>query len=568
MGDERLSRLRRNAKYIANEPQEQQELNNLLAGEVDIVRSVEPAGWQNLVLEVEGEKIPFHRLHNPFDEWADKMLASDSPEILICCGSGFGYQLPGLLARAERAKKIVVVETRVEPLLVFLTELELENFLSDEVEILYAPEPERLAGFLKKQFHRYHPTLLKFLPLESFGLLEPGYVEAVVQDIQDAWNRHLIYLKSMEEQHTELIRNTKLNLQSVHESHRLKKGSARGRRVAILASGPSLDYNLPLLSALGEYVHLLAVGSALVPVQECGVEPDMVIVSDPQQVNAAHFPDDEYNLQLAFDPVIPNSIVRKFRGDKLVYNIGHGIVELLESKFGLTRLRGWGTVSSSALALAAEAGFDEILLVGTDFSFFDKIVHTESYLLQSATEDYRVAVDAVGKEVRTTETLNDYADYLNGQIRSLTESGHKIFNCCEGGLLTEGIRISLREYYSRMIRQGVRKEPWHWKEPIRIARDAYRELIADLEGMLEAADEAIDATARGEITTSELMSMTIVSAFEGGMLPEAHALEKALIDGDRDRIERSREATRTALRAGVRELVETLEEFEKESRQR
>ena len=205
-------------------------------------------------------------------------------------------------------------------------------------------------------------------------------------------------------------------------------------------------------------MQIIASGSAMHPLIEAGVEPDMVVVSDPKPINAIHFPPKQYNYPLAYDVVIPANILKHFCGDKLVINLGHGIVELLAQVLSFTSIKCWGTVSSTALALCEAAGFDEVVLIGMDFSFIGNKTHVDNYLLPGNDVDFIEVKDFTGKKINTFPNFIGYAGYMNDQVNKLADNGMKIYNCCDGGILTAGEKISLREYYSGLVHDNVKKE--------------------------------------------------------------------------------------------------------------
>ncbi len=162
----------------------------------------------------------------------------------------------------------------------------------------------------------------------------------------------------------------------------------KGRTVAVLAAGPSLRDDLPVLAEACEHTGrspddvagregrrsagtrrapvIVAVDSALPAVLAAGVLPDAVVTIDPQPVKASCL-DDLGGIPLIASVLSPPVVLARARR-LLLFGQGHPG----EAAVGVPRraVQGemGGSVATAAVALAVAAGASTLLLIGQDLS--------------------------------------------------------------------------------------------------------------------------------------------------------------------------------------------------------
>jgi len=161
-------------------------------------------------------------------------------------------------------------------------------------------------------------------------------------------------------------------------------GLARGLPTLILAAGPSLDRILPLLPMLHERMVILAVDTAVRGCLDAGVEPDFILVVDPQYWNFRHL--DGISCPHSF--LITESAVWP-----AVYRFPCRGVYLCASLFPLGKfieehtvrhaeLGAGGSVSTSAWDFARHLETDKIYLAGLDLGYPGKRTHFSGGLFE------------------------------------------------------------------------------------------------------------------------------------------------------------------------------------------
>ena len=563
MSDIRLERLKANARFLAGGAKDLELINSIASTKMQINIQVEESGWKNLMLERGGGLHRFHRELNPFKEWSERIDAAAENAVVICLGTGFGYQLPDLIPSLPKDSNLILLETQPEAYFVFLTELDLENILPPGTKIIFAPQPEMLFEYLLRHIYRYHRTPVQLIPLDTFGFFSPGYIESVVFALEDHTSRHQVYIRSLEEQRDAIYQNTLGNISHLKESNVATEGGAGKERALIVASGPSTEWNLPVIRAIREFVHIIAVGSAMEPLLRNSIEPDLVVVSDPNPINRTHFPQEEYALPLLYNIVIPSEIVSKFRGLRTICNVGHGLEELIFEATPLLRLTGWGTVASITLDFCVKAGFSEVAFIGTDFSYISEKAHMEDYQVDFSPQDEIQLKDDYGLPIKTTKAFKDYAAYFNDQIANYSSSRTRIINCCDGGLVSGGERINLREYYHRVRVKTRGKKPILKGKPFSTHSAAIKAMIEAIGNRVGEAEQALSQVISGRSNLNEWSKLPAAYAFEGLLLEDLKALEGAMMGGKQNAVEEAVAAIRLHLRERSGLIIDELQKLSK-----
>ncbi len=151
--------------------------------------------------------------------------------------------------------------------------------------------------------------------------------------------------------------------------------------VVVAAAGPSLVAALSLIAPWRDHFVLLAVSSALAACRFAGLEPDLVVATDGGPWSRWHlYPLAQRACPLA-SPLAATPSTQILRSSPLVL-IEQGNFperELSARLGGGIRLPSHGTVSGTALRLAAATGTGPILAVGLDLANYDIISHASPH---------------------------------------------------------------------------------------------------------------------------------------------------------------------------------------------
>ena len=243
-------------------------------------------------------------------------------------------------------------------------------------------------------------------------------------------------------------------------------GRFSGVPVILVGAGPSLDAVLPSLEAARERALLIAVDTALRPLLEHGIAPDLTITVDPSLENARHLTKlpPAPTTWLVAEPSVHPSALEHFTGRTLIFRVGshHPWPWLATTGTDCAVLRTWGSVITSGFDLARRMGCDPIVFVGADCAYTGEQPYCrgtafESDWTEQVSDSHRLPdvwrstlserslvyhSDIRGVETPTAPHLLAFRDWLVDETGELTQD--RVINATGAGLL-QGGRIQLAD---------------------------------------------------------------------------------------------------------------------------
>lgn len=198
----------------------------------------------------------------------------------------------------------------------------------------------------------------------------------------------------------------------------------------ILAAGPSLEEALPQLSEIKKRAVVIAVDTALRACLRAGIEPDFVVLSDPQYYAYRHVAGLSAPSSILITESAAYPAVFRFHCKKIVLCASlFPLGQYSESKIGSKgALVAGGSVSTTAWDFARFIGAREIVCAGLDLGFphlqthirgstFEEKIHTASNRLATA--------EKAGVSLLFGADMKKERDYNGNEI--LTDSKMKLF---------------------------------------------------------------------------------------------------------------------------------------------
>ena len=216
------------------------------------------------------------------------------------------------------------------------------------------------------QYHNFHKELEIFLNRKSVN-------QATLARFDKLWMRNLL-----------------ANAPILLRAQPIKKlfNTQCARAALVCGAGPSLAQDIHVAQALRKKVLLIAVDTALRPLQQHGIAPDLVVCVDPQAVSRHYVTTHAASPATAFviDPSVSYLCLRLLQNRSLFYFWSpfalaqlifdcHNETEPGQIAFG-------GSVSTNAYDLAVQMGCDPILLLGQDLAFSQRQAHARGAALE------------------------------------------------------------------------------------------------------------------------------------------------------------------------------------------
>lgn len=165
----------------------------------------------------------------------------------------------------------------------------------------------------------------------------------------------------------------------------------------VCAAGPTLENILPHLNELKKRAVVICVDTALRALLRAGVEPDFILLIDPQYYAACHISDlDSPSSVLITESSVYPSVLR-FNSRKTVFceslfPLGQYFEKKLLADHSLGKITAGGSVSTSAWDFAKFIGSREIYMAGLDLGYPDNITHIKGSTFEekSHTASYKL----------------------------------------------------------------------------------------------------------------------------------------------------------------------------------
>lgn len=238
-------------------------------------------------------------------------------------------------------------------------------------------------------------------------------------------------------------------------------GTAEKLSACVVAAGPSLDNILPHLAEIKKRCLLICVDTALRACLRVGVQPDFIVLVDPQYWNIRHLdncaaPDSVLITELAAYPAVFRFRCREIVLCSSLYPVGAYFERICGTKGALGA---GGSVASTAWDFARLCGCREIFIAGLDLGFPDGRTHAkgstfeeQSHINSSRTApaetaavrallaaDMELVEDYTGSSLVSDSRMALYAWWFESMVAA--DSFRKTFSVTAGSRRIPGIGL-------------------------------------------------------------------------------------------------------------------------------
>lgn len=288
-----------------------------------------------------------------------------------------------------------------------------------------------VTGVSSSEVCLYYPSLVS---IQDEKLRENMLRIFLQKDNANRWMNHLLMNISQNVRHVE------------HFGTELKQ-VIKGKRTYIIAGGPSLDKNLPLLRERKDGEIVITVGTSLKKCVNDGIKPDYVITTDPKPACMYQF-DGMYNCDV---PMILLStayreVIAAYKGEKyLLFQDGIAAAERIAKQKNEPLFSSGGSVTTTALDFCIQMEAKEIVFLGLDLANTGgKSHHSGTAERRDTTNESSLWVeDIYGNPVQTSNAFDGYRRWIEERIQKAREDGTKIrfIDATEGGAKVAGTEI-------------------------------------------------------------------------------------------------------------------------------
>lgn len=325
-------------------------------------------------------------LHSRYDPKAEaRRVAREAlqagQDLMVCLGFGLGYLPEACLAEGT---KVLVIEQDALWLRSCLAARPLPQLLQDSrLAVALCPDGEALLSVL----HELQPGRIAVSENPLFADLFPETTLSYRSALQQYQNKERINVNTLKRFGRLWVRNTIRNAGHFAGTPGVAslEGCCKGLPALVLAAGPSLDEILPHIYKLRESCVIIAVDTALRSLLRFGIEPDFLIVVDPQLYNSWHlqFCTAASSILVSEAAVWPAVLRAAYRGIYLCSSM-YPLGKLLEERSGLNKgkLGAGGSVATTAWDFARLLGCTTLYMAGLDLSFPGGRTHAQASLFE------------------------------------------------------------------------------------------------------------------------------------------------------------------------------------------
>ena len=379
----------------------------------------------------------------------------------IVLGIGLGYHVKELLNMY--APQIIVAESDINMLMLALMNMEFEELEDGRLQIIYDKDYTELATYITGERDEkiviYAPELKNAMKIneQQLSILSDIKSENNISDNlkEELLKKKRIYEKikqvfiresSVRNNEKRMNLNFKYNIANcIHYVDEIED-RFKGKKVIIVAAGPSLDKNVAQLKTIDrktdEYV-ILAVGTVYKKLLNMGIKPDYVIIIEANESIISQISGvEDTEVPLLILSTAYRELARKYQGKKyLIDQYEYDHAEDHAQKYGYKLYSTGGSVTTTATSVAITLGARTIIFIGFDLSYPDGISHADGTSGKKKLDTTGfVGVESIdGTIVYATNVFIIYRNWIENEIKKHPDI--EFIDATEGGAKIAGTKI-------------------------------------------------------------------------------------------------------------------------------
>lgn len=431
-------------------------------------------GTDIVTFEIDGRYRYVNSRYEPLKEagvWAEQFADINPQEIVIIMGLGNGYHVRELLKLLGSTNCLIIVEPNPAMFQMVMSEFDISDIISDNRVLL---EVKGISDGV------YNESLQNLLNFSNFRLVRfsylPNYDKIYADEYLELYTQYkaaaeLIVLdrNTHIKYSDEFIVNVLKNYKSILHQRTitgLKQQFARydltGIPAIIVSAGPSLEKNVKELKAAEGKSFLIVVDTALKPVLNAGITPDISVIVDPHKPLILFNNEKIKDIPMVASHQAHYKVLEKQQAPIFYFGQPTEYISSFYRKYaGLVAegLDTGGSVAHNAFSLASYLGFQTIILVGQDLAFSGEKSHAEGAYtkkvdrnLMLETSESCMVEDIYGNMVETMKNMEVYLRWFEKQFSIHPEL--KVIDATEGGAKKKGAEMmTLKDAIARECRK-------------------------------------------------------------------------------------------------------------------
>ena len=401
------------------------------------------------------DSTPIHIEKNEVEQKLQSFIEYDNFYALYFFGIGSGVFLQKLLQNPNH-KKIYVIEPEIELIYIALNLVDLSlEILNKRISIKHSPTIDFVA--IKYLITRDSALYLKKYNLDIYSHYYDKYFDEIkrVNDLILLFFKHVLQDKGDSIKDTlDGLKHSANNMQKMFESPSLGQITRylKGRKNAVMvATGPSLQKQLPLLKKYQDYFTILCVDASFPILSKHGIKPDVVLSMERVTESSKFYVDTpkEFHKDVIFMfATVCHEDTFNAVGDSTTVPFLRADRHNMELDLGEWGYLGSGLSSANYLYnFAINIGFENIVFIGQDLAYGkDGTSHAKGAVygedeIKIDDEKFAGYIKAYGGEGEVA-TMKYWKIFLNDLVVQIAAAKKysimHTYNATEGGAYIEG----------------------------------------------------------------------------------------------------------------------------------
>lgn len=464
-----------------------------------------------LSVDQDGSKKQIDSNYDPIGEATrnlERLKISGSINFIVL-GLGLGYQVSEVIKQNSTHAKIYIFEKDPELFALAIREVDFTLIFEHPGVRLFVDTDLHEVNHLL-ELERINFTLNEYCLVSQKALVDKNveYYGVLYEEIEKYFKESRINLKTQSIHSKLYYKNIFANQECLRNSPGIKslKGCLSNIPAVICSAGPSLDKNIQLLKSSREGFFLIAVATALKPLLHNGIQPDVVISIDPDEltIRSFDFLQDSGDTWLVYNAAVPNTIPKNFPARKMVFDLDVHLAKWFnkhsDEKGDLGKT---SSVAHSAFNFADFLACSPVILIGQDLSFQNQRLHcSQSFYFEDSINlvsrfnplyylnrlkylnfgpNLTERIDLFGCQVASTLSMDSYRQIFSSSL----DTSKTIINATEGGVPIKGMKnLSLREALHCYCRSSIKKNLGSFLPHSSLARGTFEELHESTFGLI------------------------------------------------------------------------------------
>lgn len=428
------------------------------------------------VLEYENRYWYVNSRYNPENDakvWAEQFNGYNRNGIVVILGLGNGMHIRELLKILDSTNYVMVVEPSVELFYTMISNIDMRNILEDQRVIL------EVTGVSDGVFLEFMTNIIDY---STYKITEIYSLNNYNRVYQDSYKYVIDTYKSTAEliilnRNTYvsfsdvMMKNLLFNYNDIIEQYTINELKKHFDEIdkseipaIIVAAGPSLDKNVKQLKKAEGKALIIVVDTALKPVLNAGIEPDLAVLVDPKKPLILFEHEKIKDIPMVVSYKANHKVLEKQKARRFYFGEPSQYITYIYKKhtgLDIQGLENAGSVANVAFSLAVYLGFKNIILVGQDLAFKGNQSHVSSAYGENVDKAFMTKVTRItqvegidGGMVETMKNMEAYLRWFERQI--VIHDDIEVIDATEGGAKKKGaVIMTLEEAIKNKCRGNI-----------------------------------------------------------------------------------------------------------------